>query len=61
MDPKNDRGQPIEPEALPPRYDHATAELDASRRWSPAGAFSATPDSRDRRYVVMMPLPPWTM
>ncbi len=43
--------------ALPDRYDPKTLEPAVTRRWLDSEAFSATPDARDERYVVMMPLP----
>ncbi len=57
MDPTNDGRTPPAGEPLPTRYDHATAEREATERWIAARAFSAAPDDRERRYVVMMPLP----
>ncbi|MCY4375203.1 MAG: class I tRNA ligase family protein, partial [Spirochaetaceae bacterium] len=57
MDPTTERRPPRADEPLPTRYEHATAEREATERWTAAGAFSATPDGRERRYVVMMPLP----
>lgn len=42
---------------LPDRYDPQTLEPAVTRRWLDAKAFAATPDDRDDRYVVMMPLP----
>ena len=42
---------------LPKRYDHAAHERPVYRRWMESGAFSAVPDERDNRYVIMMPLP----
>ena len=57
MDPTTERRPPLADEPLPTRYEHATAEREATERWTAAGAFSATPDGRERRYVVMMPLP----
>ncbi len=46
-----------EPNELPTRYDFNAAEPAIYRRWLEAGAFAAVPDDRDRRYVIMMPLP----
>ena len=57
MDSKHDRRTPLAGEPLPTRYDHAAAEREATERWMAARAFSAAPDDRERRYVVMMPLP----
>ena len=57
MDPTTERRPPIADEPLPTRYEHATAEREATGRWTAARAFSATPDGREGRYVVMMPLP----
>ncbi len=57
MDPTTERRPPLADEPLPTRYEHATAEREATERWTAARAFSATPDVRARRYVVMMPLP----
>ena len=42
---------------LPAKYDPATLEPAATARWLGSRAFAATPDARDQRYVVMMPLP----
>ncbi len=42
---------------LPKRYDHAAYEKPVYKRWMASGAFSATPDDRQNRYVIMMPLP----
>jgi len=42
---------------LPDRYDPQTLEPAVNQRWLDAKAFAATPDARDDRYVVMMPLP----
>ncbi|MBN2492712.1 MAG: valine--tRNA ligase [Planctomycetes bacterium] len=42
---------------LPTQYDPAAIERDIYRRWLDAGAFRAVPDARERRYVIMMPLP----
>ncbi|MCB9878249.1 MAG: valine--tRNA ligase [Planctomycetes bacterium] len=42
---------------LPDKYDPATLEPAVTRRWLEQKAFAATPDARDDRYVVMMPLP----
>ncbi|MEC7584872.1 MAG: valine--tRNA ligase [Planctomycetota bacterium] len=42
---------------LPHKYDHSTLEPAITNRWLEAGAFKATPDEREDRYVVMMPLP----
>jgi len=42
---------------LAKRYDHAAHEKTVYRRWMESSAFSATPDKRDNRYVIMMPLP----
>ena len=57
MDPTTERRPPLAGEPLPARYEHAQAEREATGRWMAARAFSASPDDRERRYVVMMPLP----
>ena len=38
-------------------FDPAPVEERVTRRWLDSRAFAATPDERDERYVVMMPLP----
>ncbi len=57
MDPTTERRPPRADEPLPARYEPAQAEREATGRWTAARAFSASPDGRERRYVVMMPLP----
>ena len=57
MDPTTERRPPLAGEPLPARYEHAQAEREATGRWMAARAFGASPDDRERRYVVMMPLP----
>ena len=57
MDPTTERRPSRADEPLPTRYEHAQAEREATGRWMAARAFSASPDDRERRYVVMMPLP----
>ena len=57
MDPTTERRPSRADEPLPARYEHAQAEREATGRWTAARAFSASPDGRERRYVVMMPLP----
>ena len=42
---------------LPTKYDPQTLEPQVSKRWLASKAFAASPDGRDNRYVVMMPLP----
>ncbi|MGK0155627.1 MAG: valyl-tRNA synthetase [Neolewinella sp.] len=42
---------------LPDKYDPQALEPAVTQRWLEQKAFSATPDARDNRYVVMMPLP----
>ena len=42
---------------LPKNYDPADVERATYKLWLDSGAFHATPDERDRRYVIMMPLP----
>lgn len=42
---------------LPDKYVPQTLEPAVTQRWLEQKAFSATPDARDERYVVMMPLP----
>ena len=57
MDPTTERRPSRADEPLPARYEPAQAEREATGRWTAARAFSASPDDRERRYVVMMPLP----
>lgn len=45
------------PSDLPDKYDPRTLEPAVTQRWLDRKAFAATPDDRDDRYVVMMPLP----
>lgn len=42
---------------LPAKYEPQTLEPAVTAQWLREKAFAATPDARDRRYVVMMPLP----
>ncbi|HIO66617.1 MAG TPA: valine--tRNA ligase, partial [Planctomycetes bacterium] len=42
---------------LAKNFDPASIERSVYQRWLEAGAFDATPDDRDDRYVIMMPLP----
>ncbi|MEQ1630992.1 MAG: valine--tRNA ligase [Planctomycetota bacterium] len=42
---------------LPAKYDPSTLEPAVTARWREQKAFAAFPDARDKRYVVMMPLP----
>ncbi|MBM4063776.1 MAG: class I tRNA ligase family protein, partial [Planctomycetes bacterium] len=42
---------------LPARYEPRTIEPEVTARWLERRAFTATPDARRDRYVVMMPLP----
>ena len=42
---------------LPKQYDPAHIEGEIFRKWLDADAFAATPDDREARYVIMMPLP----
>jgi valyl-tRNA synthetase len=42
---------------LPAKYDPQTLEPAVTARWLETKAFGASPDARDQRYVVMMPLP----
>ncbi len=42
---------------LAKQYDPATVEHAVTSRWLETKAFAATPDERDNRYVIMMPLP----
>ncbi|MGQ9590248.1 MAG: valine--tRNA ligase [Planctomycetota bacterium] len=42
---------------LPKQYDPSQVESAVYRRWLEAKAFAAFPDERERRYVIMMPLP----
>ena len=38
-------------------FDPSKIEPEVSREWIESGAFHATPDERERPYVIMMPLP----
>ena len=38
-------------------YDHATVEQAVYAWWLDKKAFAAIPDKREKRYVIMMPLP----
>ena len=42
---------------LPTQYDPNAVEAAVYDRWLSKGAFHASPDERDERYVIMMPLP----
>ncbi|HOS11981.1 MAG TPA: class I tRNA ligase family protein, partial [Candidatus Aminicenantes bacterium] len=42
---------------IPKLYEPAPHERRVTERWLEADAFAAVPDRRDRRYVIMMPLP----
>lgn len=42
---------------LPAKYEPLTLEPAVTARWLAQKAFAAMPDARERRYVVMMPLP----
>lgn len=42
---------------IPIHYDFSAFEDKIYQRWLKSGVFSAQPDTRDNRYVVMMPLP----
>ena len=42
---------------LPKLYDPTSIEPRVTERWLDAKAFAATPDDREQRYVIMMPLP----
>ncbi len=42
---------------IPKHYDFSAYEEKIYQRWLESGVFSADPDSRDDRYVIMMPLP----
>jgi len=44
-------------EELARQYDPSAIEPGIYRRWLEAKAFAAIPDDRQRRYVIMMPLP----
>ena len=44
-------------EELSKAYEPAEIEAGVSRRWLESRAFAATPDERENRYVIMMPLP----
>jgi valyl-tRNA synthetase len=45
------------PEELPKHFDFSAYEGLIYRRWLETKAFAAVPDSRENRYVIMMPLP----
>ncbi len=45
------------PGELPKQYDPSVIESTTYERWLEAKAFAAYPDSRQGRYVIMMPLP----
>ena len=45
------------PEELPKQYEPGRHEAAVYKSWLDADAFAAVPDGRDRRYVIMMPLP----
>ncbi len=45
------------PNELAKAYDPSANEPAIYRRWLDARAFAAVPDRRERRYVIMMPLP----
>jgi valyl-tRNA synthetase len=53
---KEDRHNPMTKE-ISKNFDFAQAEEEVTKKWLEKGSFSATPDDRDNRYVVMMPLP----
>ena len=42
---------------LPAKYEPQTLEPAVTAKWLAAKSFAATPDAREERYVVMMPLP----
>ncbi|HUX08489.1 MAG TPA: valine--tRNA ligase [Acidobacteriota bacterium] len=42
---------------LPKHYETAANEERVRRHWLESRAFAASPDERDERYVIMMPLP----
>jgi valyl-tRNA synthetase len=42
---------------LPKQFDPSAIQAPVLERWREAHAFRATPDARDDRYVIMMPLP----
>ena len=42
---------------LPKQYDPSQVEGEVYSRWLDTRAFDATPDGREGRYVIMMPLP----
>ncbi len=44
-------------EELSKAYEPGEIEAGVSQRWLEARAFAATPDERENRYVIMMPLP----
>ena len=42
---------------LAKQYDPKSVESAITKKWLDQKAFAATPDERDNRYVIMMPLP----
>jgi valyl-tRNA synthetase len=46
-----------EQQSLSKTFEPAQVEQPIYRKWLEAGAFHAVPDAREKRYVVMMPLP----
>ncbi len=42
---------------IPKHYDFSAFEEKIYKRWLESGVFAAEPDTRDNRYVIMMPLP----
>ncbi len=42
---------------LPTQYDPSAIEGPITEQWLASKSFAATPDERDSRYVIMMPLP----
>jgi valyl-tRNA synthetase len=42
---------------IPKHYDFSAYEGKIYQRWLESGVFSADPDNRNNRYVIMMPLP----
>ncbi|OQY28089.1 MAG: hypothetical protein B6244_08260 [Candidatus Cloacimonetes bacterium 4572_55] len=42
---------------IPTIYDHQSTQERMYQRWLDSGVFSAVPDDREDRYVIMMPLP----
>ncbi len=46
-----------EPVELAKTYDPSQVEAEIYATWERRGCFKATPDQRERRFVIMIPLP----